>query len=57
MDFSHVELSDEDRAFRDELRAVLSELVTDDVIRRDRETGDNFDDVATSAMVRATDSM
>ena len=44
MDFSHVELSDEDRAFRDELRAVLSELVTDDVIRRDRETGDNFDE-------------
>ena len=44
MDFSHVELSDEDRAFRDELRAFLSELVTDDVIRRDRETGDNFDE-------------
>jgi len=44
MDFSHVELCDEDRAFRDELRAFLSELVTDDVIRRDRETGDNFDE-------------
>ena len=44
MDFSHVELCDEDRAFRDELRAFLCELVTDDVIRRDRETGDNFDE-------------
>ncbi|MEZ0365083.1 acyl-CoA dehydrogenase family protein [Mycobacterium sp. pUA109] len=44
MDFSRVELSDEDAAFRDEVRAFLAEQVTEDVIRRDRETGDNFDE-------------
>ncbi|MGV0643286.1 acyl-CoA dehydrogenase family protein [Mycolicibacterium sp. XJ879] len=44
MDFSHVQLSDEDRAFRDELRSFLSTVVTDEVIRRDRETGENFDE-------------
>lgn len=44
MDFSRVELSDEDQKFQDEVRRLLSELVTEDVIRRDRETGDNFDE-------------
>ncbi|PRC42380.1 acyl-CoA dehydrogenase, partial [Mycobacterium sp. ITM-2017-0098] len=44
MDFSEVELSDEDRTFRDELREFLVSVVTDDVIRRDRQTGDNFDE-------------
>ena len=44
MDFSQVELSDEDQKFQDEVRRLLSELVTEDVIRRDRETGDNFDE-------------
>lgn len=44
MDFSTVELSDEDRAFRDDVRKLLRTVVTDDVIRRDRETGDNFDE-------------
>lgn len=44
MDFSRVELSDEDQKFQDEVRSYLGELVTDDVIRRDRETGDNFDE-------------
>ncbi len=44
MDFSHVVLSEEDQAFRDELRAFLGAIVTDDVIRRDRETGENFDE-------------
>ena len=44
MDFSRVELSDEDRAFRDELRAFLKTIVTDEVIARDRETGENFDE-------------
>jgi alkylation response protein AidB-like acyl-CoA dehydrogenase len=39
-----VELSDEDQTFRDELRAYLKTLVTDEVIRRDRETGENFDE-------------
>lgn len=44
MDFSVVALSDEDAAFRDELRAFLQQVVTDEVIRRDRETGENFDE-------------
>src|ERR1700712_65812 len=44
MDFSRVELSDEDQHFLDEARALLSSQVTDDVLRRDRETGDNFDE-------------
>jgi 3-oxocholest-4-en-26-oyl-CoA dehydrogenase alpha subunit len=44
MDFSRVELSETDQGFRDELRDVLSAVVTDDVIRRDRETGENFDE-------------
>lgn len=44
MDFSRVELSAADTAFRDEVRALLGTLVTEEVIRRDRETGDNFDE-------------
>ncbi|MGH3967367.1 MAG: acyl-CoA dehydrogenase family protein, partial [Mycobacterium sp.] len=44
MDFSRVELSDEDAAFLDEARTFLATHVTEDVIRRDRETGDNFDE-------------
>ena len=44
MDFSRVTLSDDDLSFRDELRALLSDIVTDDVIARDRETGENFDE-------------
>jgi alkylation response protein AidB-like acyl-CoA dehydrogenase len=44
MDFSRVSLSDDDVAFRDDLRALLSEVVTDEVITRDRETGENFDE-------------
>src|ERR1700744_1169962 len=44
MDFSRVELADEDQAFFDEAREFLTTHVTDDVIRRDRETGDNFDE-------------
>ncbi|CQD12459.1 acyl-CoA dehydrogenase [Mycolicibacterium conceptionense] len=42
MDFSRVELSAEDEAFRTEVREFLGRIVTDDVIRHDRETGDNF---------------
>ncbi|MGV7805444.1 acyl-CoA dehydrogenase family protein [Mycobacterium kansasii] len=42
MDFSLVELSEEDQAFRDEARRFLAEHVTDEVRRHDRETGDNF---------------
>ena len=37
-------LSDDDQAFRDELRAFLKTLVTQEVIDRDRETGENFDE-------------
>ncbi|BBY16906.1 acyl-CoA dehydrogenase family protein [Mycolicibacterium litorale] len=44
MDFSRIELSDEDRRFHDEVRALLGDLVTEEVKRRDRETGDNFDE-------------
>jgi 3-oxocholest-4-en-26-oyl-CoA dehydrogenase alpha subunit len=44
MDFSRVALSEEDQAFQDTLRALLAEVVTDEVIERDRETGENFDE-------------
>jgi alkylation response protein AidB-like acyl-CoA dehydrogenase len=44
MDFSRVELSDEDQAFQHELRAFLDTIVTDEVIARDRQTGENFDE-------------
>ncbi|KRD14080.1 acyl-CoA dehydrogenase [Mycobacterium sp. Root265] len=44
MDFSAVELSAEDKAFQAEVREFLAGVVTEDVIRRDRETGDNFDE-------------
>jgi 3-oxocholest-4-en-26-oyl-CoA dehydrogenase alpha subunit len=44
MDFSVVELADDDQAFLDEARVFLAEQVTEDVLRRDRETGDNFDE-------------
>lgn len=44
VDFSLVELSAEDREFRDGLRQFLGEIVTEEVIRRDRETGQNFDE-------------
>ena len=44
VDFSLVELSDEDREFRDEIRDFLKSVVTDEVIARDRQTGENFDE-------------
>jgi 3-oxocholest-4-en-26-oyl-CoA dehydrogenase alpha subunit len=44
VDFSRVTLSDDDQAFLDEAREFLRTHVTDDVKRRDRETGDNFDE-------------
>ncbi|BBX64528.1 acyl-CoA dehydrogenase [Mycobacterium saskatchewanense] len=44
MDFSRVALSDDDRAFLDETRAFITKLVTDDVLRRQRERGENFDE-------------
>jgi alkylation response protein AidB-like acyl-CoA dehydrogenase len=44
LDFSRVKLSHEDQVFQDELRAFLQTIVTDDVIARDRTTGENFDE-------------
>ncbi|EFG76908.1 acyl-CoA dehydrogenase, middle domain protein [Mycobacterium parascrofulaceum ATCC BAA-614] len=44
MDFSRVELSPEDRAFRDELRAFVAKIVTDEVLHRQLELGENFDE-------------
>jgi alkylation response protein AidB-like acyl-CoA dehydrogenase len=44
MDFARVELSDEDRAFQTEVREILASVVTDEVIARDRATGENFDE-------------
>lgn len=43
MDFSRVRLNEEDAAFQAEVRATLAKLVTDDVKRRNRMTGDNLD--------------
>ncbi|MHA3021191.1 acyl-CoA dehydrogenase family protein [Mycobacterium sp. BMJ-28] len=50
MDFARVPCSDEDRAFQHELRAFLAAVVTDEVIRRDRETGENFDETVHLAL-------
>jgi alkylation response protein AidB-like acyl-CoA dehydrogenase len=44
MDFSRVQLSDDDKAFQQQLRSLVTSLVTDEVIRRDRQTGENFDE-------------
>jgi 3-oxocholest-4-en-26-oyl-CoA dehydrogenase alpha subunit len=44
MDFANVELCADDLEFRDRLRAFLAVHVTDEVRRRDRETGENFDE-------------
>jgi alkylation response protein AidB-like acyl-CoA dehydrogenase len=42
MDFARVELNEDDQVFQDEVRNFLAGLITEDVLRRDRETGDNF---------------
>lgn len=44
MDFSRPQLTADDQAFLDEARTFLATHVTEDVKRRDRETGDNFDE-------------
>ncbi len=44
MDFSRVALSAEDAAFQDRTRAFVTEHVTEEVLRRDREFGENFDE-------------
>jgi 3-oxocholest-4-en-26-oyl-CoA dehydrogenase alpha subunit len=50
MDFSRVLLDSDDQAFFDEAREFLRTHVTEDVVRRDRETGDNFDEGVHLAM-------
>ena len=44
MDFSRVALSPEDTAFLDETREFIIKHVTEEVLRRDREFGENFDE-------------
>jgi alkylation response protein AidB-like acyl-CoA dehydrogenase len=44
MDFSPVELCAEDEAFLEQTRAFIAKHVTDEVLRRDRESGENFDE-------------
>jgi alkylation response protein AidB-like acyl-CoA dehydrogenase len=44
VDFSRVDLCEDDQAFLDEARTFLCTHVTDEVRRRDRETGENFDE-------------
>jgi alkylation response protein AidB-like acyl-CoA dehydrogenase len=44
VDFSRVDLCEDDQAFLDEVRTFLCTRVTDEVRRRDRETGENFDE-------------
>ena len=44
MDFSRVELSGADRDFLEQARSFLRVHMTPEVRRRDRETGDNFDE-------------
>jgi alkylation response protein AidB-like acyl-CoA dehydrogenase len=44
MDFARVALTEEDSAFQAELREILASIVTDEVIARDRVTGENFDE-------------
>ncbi len=53
MDFSRVALSADDESFRDDLRSFLNDLVTDEVIQRDRETGENFDEGVHLALGKA----
>ena len=42
MDFSRVELAEDNQDFLRDVRDFLRSQVTEDVIRHDRETGDNF---------------
>lgn len=44
MDFSPVELSADDQAFLEETRAFITKHVTDEVLHRQREFGENFDE-------------
>lgn len=42
MDFSALELSEEDAAFLDRARQFLSANVTEELLRREHQTGDGF---------------
>jgi alkylation response protein AidB-like acyl-CoA dehydrogenase len=53
MDFSPVALSDDDQAFLEQTRAFIAEHVTDEVRRRDREFGENFDEQVHLALGKA----
>src|SRR5262249_25440391 len=44
VDFTQVVLSAEDKAFQEQTRAFVTKHVTDEVRRRDREFGENFDE-------------
>jgi alkylation response protein AidB-like acyl-CoA dehydrogenase len=44
MEFFRVALTAEERAFQHDLRGFLGSIVTEEVIRHDRETGENFDE-------------
>jgi alkylation response protein AidB-like acyl-CoA dehydrogenase len=44
VDFSRVALADDDQEFLQQARYFLRTHVTEEVRRRDRETGDNFDE-------------
>jgi 3-oxocholest-4-en-26-oyl-CoA dehydrogenase alpha subunit len=50
VDFSRVDLSDEDHAFLDNARGFLATHVTEDVHRHERETGDGFNEKLHLAM-------
>jgi alkylation response protein AidB-like acyl-CoA dehydrogenase len=53
MDFSRVDLNDDDQAFLEEVRSFLRDHVTTDVLRRERETGFGFDEGVHLAIGRA----
>jgi alkylation response protein AidB-like acyl-CoA dehydrogenase len=53
MDFSYVELGDEDQAFLEETRAFMAKHVTDEVLQRQREFGENFDERVHLALAEA----
>jgi len=53
MDFSQVALSPEDKAFLDQTRAFITGHATDDVRRRARESGENFDEQVHAALGEA----
>jgi alkylation response protein AidB-like acyl-CoA dehydrogenase len=53
MDFSRVELCAEDEAFLEQTRTFITKHVTDEVRRRDREFGENFDEQVHLALAEA----